>query len=642
MLGLGTPNELGFGGNHMATTPPRTQSHRVDAATVLIGAAMALLVVLAALAAPQSADAATTAPNYRLDSLRYANGVPVGTCRGWGADADDAGNFYMACPVMRDLDGNGTGDVQAPALYEMDATGKVIRLGWLPTEYAFNDYYPVRDVGVAPDGNTAYVSVGPNMDNLGLHPEKNPTTKQPMANGATQGSILRLVRQPDGSWLYDAAFKAGPFQIAGGNYWAIRYVDIDATGRIYVTVNSYVYELSPTTGQVVSAFGGGQTAWPGGPWVEGFDTPEGLAVSADGNSIYIVEQQHHLVQRWTRVGATDWVRDRSFLIGRPSEERPGLCASNAHLQSPYDVGVDVSGDLYVIDTSCQRIQRYTSTGAYIQTVWTNVGGDDMNHGLAVNWQGSIVLPIEEDLLVRLDPPARPAPTPAPKPAPPVDGGGDTPRDCTDRTGPRMTGVKTVRRSRTRRIAVTAFAKDDCGITHVRVLGQRLGRSSWVAGNRLIVPLGGWNGRKRLVAQVRDAAGRTSIRRFTVTMALPQPRLRARTTVRLRGSRCSSVDPMRRVSGYRLVDRCARIGGRVLVAKRRGRSWSLQVLVSTSTARALYENAVGPVKVWVVTDSSTRTSGRIGRGRSVVVDGSLVAERSRSAVHAVPVDRVYGR
>ena len=390
----------------MATTTPRgMRITRSRIASMLLAITMLVALLLAAI--PAIARAATAAPNYALQGVTYAGGSPVQTCRGWGGDADDAGNFYMACPVMRDLDGNGTGDQAAPALYEMDPTGKVVRLGYLPTEYAFNDTYPIRDVGVSPDGTAAYVSVGPNTDNLGQNPNLNPTTKQPMANGATTGTLLRLTRQADGSWAHDPSFKAGPY-LVGGNYWAVRYVDVDARGHVYVTVNALVYELDPKTGAIVSSFGGGATtAYPGGPWQEGFDKPEGIAVTADGSSMLLVDQQHQIVQRWVRVGATDWRRDTAFLLGVPSQVGD-YCQTTDHFQSPYDVAVDAAGDIYVMDTTCQRVQRFTKAGAFVQTVWTNTGGDDWNHGFAVNWQGSVLLPIEEDILVRLDPPAKPA------------------------------------------------------------------------------------------------------------------------------------------------------------------------------------------------------------------------------------------
>ncbi len=520
----------------MATTPTRMRTPRIRI-TSLVLALIASAMLPVVLASP--ASAATTAPNYTLGTVTYAGGSPVQSCRGWGGDADDAGNFYMACPVLRDLDGNGTGDQRAPALYEMDSTGKVTRIGYLPTEYAFNDTYPIRDVGVSPDGNTAYVSVGPNTDNLGQHPETNPTTRETMPNGATTGALLRLTRQADGSWLHDAAFKAGPYLI-GGNYWAVRYVDVDARGHVYITVNALVYELDPTTGAIVSSFGGGATtSYPGGPWVEGFDKPEGLAVTGDGSSILLVDQQHQIVQRWNRVGATDWARDTTFLLGVPSQVGD-YCQTTDHFQSPYDVATDIAGDIYVMDTTCQRVQRFTSAGVFVQTVWTNTGGDDWNHGFAVNWQGNVLLPIEEDVLVRLDPPAKPAPPTTPD-------------------------------------------------TRVPVKVRRI--------------------------------------------------------VRLGGHGCSRIFPTRRIanaSRYRLVDRCARLAGRVTKVSRTRTGWRIRVVVPARTARAIWSGTNRARSIDVYTDRRTRILRTVRSGRPVTIVGSIVATRGHTTAWVMPVDAIAGR
>ncbi len=519
----------------MATTPSMMRRARVQFSS--IACMFAVMTALSALS-PAAASAATAAPNYSLGTITYAGGSPVQSCRGWGGDADDAGNFYMACPVMRDLDGNGTGDQAAPALYEMDPTGKVVRLGYLPTEYAFNDSYPIRDVGVSPDGTSAYVSVGPNTDNLGQHPENNPTTGQPMANGATTGALLRLTRQVDGSWLHDPTFKAGPYLI-GGNYWGVRYVDVDAKGHVYVTVNAIVHELDPANGAIISSFGGGATtAYPGGPWVEGFDKPEGLAVTADGNQILLVDQQHQIVQRWNRTGATGWTRDSSFLLGVPSQVGD-YCQTTDHFQSPYDVATDAAGDIYVMDTTCQRVQRFTKAGVFVQTVWSNTGGDDWIHGFAVNWQGSVLIPLEEDVLVRLDPPAKPAPPSTP----------DT----------------------------------------------------------------------RVV--------------------------KVRTVVRLAGRGCSAIAPARRIANaarYRVVDRCARVSGRVSKVTRTRTGWTIRVLLPASTSRAIWSGTSGATSIDVHLDRRSQIRGRVRSGRPATIVGSVMATRNLAKAFVMPTDSIIGR
>src|SRR5690606_8604397 len=123
--------------------------------------------------------------------------------------------------------------------------------------------------------------------------------------------------------------------------------------------------------------------------------------------------------------------------------------------------------------------------------------------------GNVLLPSASLLLTRLDPPARPVaggggpadPTPRPNPAPAPD-----PAPCVDRRAPTLRQVATERTSRTRRTSITAIAVDDCGITHVRVRGDRTGRIAWVKGTTVTVPLKGWNGTKQLTVQVRDGKG----------------------------------------------------------------------------------------------------------------------------------------
>lgn len=624
----------------MAMTPIRSRTPRARMSSTFV---LAVLLVLVALAArPTDARALTVAPNYRSTPLAYSTGALVQSCRSWSADADDAGRFYAGCPVMRDVDGNGTGDVGTPALFELDPSGRVTRIGYLPSEYYFNDSYRIRDVAVSPDGNTAYVSVGPIFDNLGQRPEIDPDTMQPLPNGAVRGTILRLRRQASGAWAYDPSWKAGPFKL-GTDYWAARYLDVDASGRVYVGANAYVFELSPTTGQVVSAFGGGATtSWPGGPWVDGLDVVEGIAASPDGSTLYVVEEKFHIVQRWNRVGTTGWQRDTSFLLGKPGEEdddqgSKGYCTTapdtNQRFQAPYDVAVDAAGDIYVMDVTCVRVQRFTKAGTFVQTVWSDLGGWDLVHGFAVNWQGSVLLPEVERVLVRTDPPSRP-----------VVGGGP-PAACVDQAAPKVLGVSVPAASTTRGITVTVRTSDDCGVVSTRVSGAVLGTPLWKSGTKVTAVLGGWNGSKRIVVQVRDSAGRTASRRVTAHLALRQPPLRARTRVSIAGSGCATGNPLARVaraSTYVLADRCARIAGRIRTVRRSGGSWLLQVRVSTTVARRIYTNAVGPVDVWVVTDSRTRLTRSPRRGRPAIVTSSIIATRTRRAAYAMPADRIIVR
>lgn len=632
------------------TSPRRTRSgsaHRAKVAaiatTTTARALLLGLLVPLALGLPATAAAAETTPgNYRPSALQYAPGSPVANCRSWSGGADDAGHLYAACP--------GT---TYPYVYEFAQDGTYLRFAQLPASYLYDQTYRMRDVVPSPDGSQLYVSTGPIVDDIGVHPERNGT--------AYAGAILRMVRQADGSWAWDRDFRAGPF-VLGGHYWAARYLDVDAAGHLYAAVNAFVFEINPGTGAIISRFGGATTTGAGGRWVDGIDVAQGLAVAPDGASIFVVEQQHHILQRWVRVGATDWRRDRTWgphgtgILGVPDDEDDanasrGLCATNDHFQSPYDVAVDLAGDIYVEDVSCRRIQRFDAAGAFLQTVWSNGPDGDLNHGFAINGRGDVLLPEQERLLSRVDPATPPAApgnaggTGAPGGAggaPAGPGAAGAPAPCRDAAAPRIASVVLPTTTATRSVTVRVSATDDCsGVTHVRISGMVSTAPAWHAGLTQTVQLSGASGAKSLVVEVRDAAGRTASRTVATRLALPQGELRSRSLVRLAGSGCSPVAPASRIahaSMYRIVDRCARISGRIAAV----RGAAVQLELTAAMSRAIYVNAVGATRIWIVLDRRTRRSGQIRVGRSAVALGTLVATRDLRSTSGIPIDALSAR
>jgi hypothetical protein len=595
----------------MAWSP---RQHYVRALTCFTIFALALVF------AGSAAAAESSAPNYALGPMQYAPGSPI-ICRGWSGGSDAAGHFYTACPGPT-----------VPYVYEFDETGKYLRYAQLPANYLYDNGYRMRDVAVSPDGTTMYVNTGPIIDELGPNPN------QP--NGTPGGVILKFIRQLDGSWAQDFAWRSGPY-LLGAGYWAPRFMDVDDSGRLYVAVNAFVYEISPANGAVVGSFGGSTTNGPGGAWIDGIDVAEGVNVAGDGNSLFVVEQRHNIVERWVRVPNVGWRRDTTWgpngngLLGAASGADGSACQRNDRFQSPYDIADDIAGDLYIADVTCHRIQRYDKNGNFVQTVWSNgIGGCDQVecvHGITVNTQGSVIIPELERVLQRRDP---------------------AKKVCVDAAAPTITGTGLGSVSASRALGVTVSGTDDCsGVTAVRVSGNVLGTPAWVDGASTTVQLSGWNGTKRLTIEARDASGKVSSTSATLTLALPQPTLHARSSVRLRTRGCRVGNPLKRVaraSTYRMVARCSRMVGtvqKIKVAKyyrhRKivARTYRVQLLLSTAAAQALYDNAVGPVRIWVVTDRTTRViRAPRPRARAVIV-GPLIAPRSRTSVTAIPVDAI---
>jgi DNA-binding beta-propeller fold protein YncE len=118
-----------------------------------------------------------------------------------------------------------------------------------------------------------------------------------------------------------------------------------------------------------------------GSWGSGngqFDWPSGVAVDSSGN-VYVADTGNNRIQKFTSAGAfiTQW---GSYGSG------------NGQFDWPAGVAVDSTGNVYVADTLNIRIQKFTSAGAFI-TQWggSGTGNGQFNtpYGVAVDSSGNV-------------------------------------------------------------------------------------------------------------------------------------------------------------------------------------------------------------------------------------------------------------
>jgi DNA-binding beta-propeller fold protein YncE len=139
-------------------------------------------------------------------------------------------------------------------------------------------------------------------------------------------------------------------------------ITVDRAGNVYVADlnNNRVQELSPS-GQLLAIFGtkGQRDNWGRGDAAGQLVQPQGVAVDAAGN-VYVSDTQNQRVQEFGPDGAfrTQW---------RRCEDDPSQCQIANSGQNPgeflYNRGavVDAAGDLYIADTSNNRVQRLVQT-----------------------------------------------------------------------------------------------------------------------------------------------------------------------------------------------------------------------------------------------------------------------------------------
>lgn len=553
---------------------------------------VAVIVLLCGVvAAPTStwAVAESIPPSYEIRNLTYPDGTPY-ACPSWSVGTDANGTFYVPCDRY---------------IFRVGANGAY--LGSIQLDDAFRAR---RDVAASADGSVIYYSVS------------NAIYDHPAPDAPNVGKIVRLVRQLDGSYVRDEGFNVGPFDIGGINgLWSARNLDVDLAGHLYVSVNAYVFVFN-ASGNRIAAFGS-DDHYENGQYVDGLEIAQGIAVTPDGKHVYVVEQRRNHVQRWDRTLQGSWVRS-SWKVGALGPA--GDCSTNDMLASPYDVGLDGQGNVYVLDTSCRRLLKYQASSAtWRATVWQAMDGvGSLYHGFGVNWRGNVLIPEQGRMFAynQLT----------------------TTSVCgPDSDLPIFTRMRTNSVTWLPNVSVRMSASDRCsGVRKVRFDGDvGTSESRWRTYSPTVrVALrGGASGYRTITATISDAFGRTQIRSIRIFY---DRSLRARRNISMVGRTASCVaDPMASITsqGWLLADRCATFSGTILDVNRTSSSIKVQLRIPRRIAQRMYVNATSPVTIWVVGNGSTTISGTLRRGSTARVTSALIVNSELRTVSAAPAGEI---
>jgi len=247
----------------------------------------------------------------------------------WGSDGRGPGQFHRPSAVALDADGNVyVADSGNDRVQKLSPSGQVVAM-WQYCLPGSNPCAPAPDQapghffdpeGIAIDGQgNVYVSE------------------------VNNNRVQKLDR--DGK---SQAVFSGPFSSPMG-------MSVDRAGNVYVADlnNNRVLKLS-ASGQQLQSFGNGNGAGDGQ-----LVQPRGVTVDADGN-VYISDTQNHRVEEF---GADGSFKRR----WRRCEDDPNVCefpnsgAGPGEFFYPRGAALDAAGDLYVADTSNNRVQRLVKT-----------------------------------------------------------------------------------------------------------------------------------------------------------------------------------------------------------------------------------------------------------------------------------------
>jgi len=144
---------------------------------------------------------------------------------------------------------------------------------------------------------------------------------------------------------------------ASGQFMYCRGMSVDAAGYLYVmdSGNNRVQKFGPD-GSFVTKWGTMGTA------AGQFYMPMGIAVSPSGY-VYVADTANHRIQKFTSTGGyvTQWG-------GFSGDPVPGVEPPVGKFYMPYGLAVDNTNSyVYVADTVNERIQKFTSGGAFLKT-----------------------------------------------------------------------------------------------------------------------------------------------------------------------------------------------------------------------------------------------------------------------------------
>jgi serine/threonine-protein kinase len=175
-----------------------------------------------------------------------------------------------------------------------------------------------------------------------------------------------------------SGFADGSGALARFNY--PQGVAVNSSGTIYVADTSNNRIRSVTAGGVVSTLAGsGSNGYvDGGGTTAQFSHPEGIAVDSSG-TVYVADYGNHRIRKITVAGVV------STLAGTGVPGFVDGAGAVAQFNYPQGIALDMSGTVYIADSSNNRIRTITTSGMVSTLAGSGTGGSLNGTGIGAQF-----------------------------------------------------------------------------------------------------------------------------------------------------------------------------------------------------------------------------------------------------------------
>jgi tripartite motif-containing protein 71 len=163
-----------------------------------------------------------------------------------------------------------------------------------------------------------------------------------------------------------------------GQFASPRGVAVGGSGDVYVVdTNNHRVQKFDESGTFLIEWG----VFGAGSGAGDFSFPNGATVDSDG-TVYVADTDNHRIQKFNSDGAFlsmwGWGVDDGTLEFQTCNStcRAGTAGNGqGQFEYPFDVAVDSSGHIYVLDSGNARIQKFDNSGTFLSE-WGAIGNGD--------------------------------------------------------------------------------------------------------------------------------------------------------------------------------------------------------------------------------------------------------------------------